>query len=201
MRLPHGDLCANYQLAIEYDKGIHRDFGNHSLVVPRTDHRWKELTTYIYLSDVDEGTGATAVIPREHTDAVSFGKNWLPKDHPAHAHAEYVAGRAGTLVLYSYDVFHRGVEMTSPGSSRFMVLADFARRDSPWIDRHAWPHHGMNPNMIEFIERITADQRNLMDFPPVGHPYWNEQTLVDIQVRYPNMDTEPYRAGLGKAPV
>ena len=49
--------------------------------------------------------------------------------------------------------------------------------------------------MIEFIERIEPDQRNLMDFPPVGHPYWNAQTLADIQVRYPNMDVGPYRAG------
>lgn len=196
IRLTKGELWAKYQGAINYDQDFHRDFGNHTLVVPRTDQRWKELTTYIYLSDVAVGAGATAIIPREYTDSISFGENRLPQDNPARAHAQYVEGRAGTLVLYSYDVFHRGVEMTTPGSSRFMVLADFARRDAPWIDRHAWPHHGLNRNMIEFIERITPDQRNLMDFPPVGHAYWNAQTLADIQVRYPNMDVSAYADAL-----
>lgn len=195
IRLTKGELWAKYQGAINYDQDFHRDFGNHTLVVPRTDHRWKELTTFIYLSDVTKGSGATAIIPREYTDEISFGKNRLPKDHPARAREEFIEGTAGTLVLYSYDVFHRGVEMTDPGASRFMVLADFARRDSPWIDRHAWPHHGLNANMIEFIEQIEPDQRNLLDFPPVGHEYWNEQTLRDIQIRYPSMDVEPYRQG------
>lgn len=193
IRLAKGELWAKYQGAINYDQDFHRDFGNHTLVVPRADHRWKELTTFLYLSDVSRETGATAIIPRQLTDKISLGEDRLPKEHPARQEAVPVEGEAGTLVLYSYDVFHRGVEMTRPGSSRFMVLADYSRRDAPWIDRHAWPHHGLNPNMIDFIERITPDQRSLMDFPPVGHAYWNEQTLTDIQVRYPNMDVSPYR--------
>ena len=192
IRLAKGELWAKFQGATNYDQGFHRDFGNHTLVVPRADHRWKELTTYIYLSDVRQGSGATGIIPRQYTDDISFGEYRLPKDHPAAGHEEFIEGPAGTLVLYSYDVFHRGVEMTIPGSSRFMILGDYARRDSPWIDRHAWPHHGLNPQMIEFMERIEPDQRNLMDFPPVGHEYWNEQTLRDIQVRYPNMNVAPY---------
>ena len=193
IRLTKGELWAKFQGAIDYDQDFHRDFGNHTLVVPRADHRWKELTTFIYLSDVTRGSGATAIIPRDKTDGIPLGKNQLSKDDPARREAEYLQGTAGTLVLYSYDVFHRGVEIKDMESFRFMLLADFARRDSPWIDRHAWPHHGMDANMIEFIERISPEQRNLLDFPPIGHEYWNEQTLRDIQVRYPNLDVTPYQ--------
>ena len=36
----------------------------------------------------------------------------------------------------------------------------------------------------------------MLDFVAPGHPYWNEQTLVDTQLRYPNMDLRPYRQAL-----
>ncbi|HKI73749.1 MAG TPA: phytanoyl-CoA dioxygenase family protein, partial [Pseudomonadales bacterium] len=134
IRLCKGELWAKYQGAIDYDQHFHRDFGNHTLVVPRRDHRFKELTTFIYLSDVVRGSGATALIPREYTDEISLGRTHLPKDHPSVEYAEYAEGPAGTLVLYSYDVFHRGVQISMPQAARFMILADFARRDAPWID-------------------------------------------------------------------
>jgi hypothetical protein len=46
--------------------------------------------------------------------------------------------------------------------------------------------------MQEFIEGINVKQRNLFDIPPPGHPYWNTQTLKDMQIRYPGMDLTPY---------
>jgi hypothetical protein len=33
----------------------------------------------------------------------------------------------------------------------------------------------------------------LFGFPPPGHPYWTEQTLRDLAVRYPGLDTSPWR--------
>ena len=77
-----------------------------------------------------------------------------------------------------------------------MILADYARQDAPWIDRHAWPHHGGRLEMKEFMEKINVKQRNLFDIPQPGHPYWNEQTLKDMQLRYPRMDLTPYQPKL-----
>jgi len=192
IRLTKAELWAKYQGAINYDQGYHRDFGNHTLLVPRRDHRYKELTTFLFLSDVTKETGATALIPRTETDHLPFSQHQLAAGSEMNKPV-YAEGPAGSLLLYSYDVFHRGRELTEPDSARFMVLADFARRDAPWIDRHAWPHHGLRPEMNEFLAKIDVRQRNLMDFPPPGHEYWNEQTLNDVQQRYPDMDMTPYK--------
>ena len=46
---------------------------------------------------------------------------------------------------------------------------------------------------------LTPAQRECLDFPAAGHDYWNEQTIDDVQLRYPEMDMEPYRRGLRQA--
>jgi hypothetical protein len=55
---------------------------------------------------------------------------------------------------------------------------------------------GENPDLTRFIERTTPRQREVLGFPPPGHPYWNEETLGALELRYPKMDMAPYR---GKA--
>ena len=58
------ELWAKYSGTVDYDQPHHRDFGNHNLVVPRTDGRWPQLTSFILLSDVTEEDGPTRVVPR-----------------------------------------------------------------------------------------------------------------------------------------
>jgi hypothetical protein len=193
IRVTKGELWAKYQGAIDYDQKFHRDFGNHTLLVPRTDHQWKELTTFTYLSDVTKGNGASAIIPRNVTDDIPFGVRYLENENDFNEHVVYIEAPAGSLVLYSYDVFHRGVEIDKKEGYRFMILADYARQDAPWINRHAWPHHGGRIEMKEFMEKINVKQRNLFDIPKPGHTYWNAQTLTDMQLRYPKMDLTPYQ--------
>ena len=45
------------------------------------------------------------------------------------------------------------------------------------------------------MERATPRERELFGFPAIGDPYWNEQTLTDVQCRYPRMDMTPYSDG------
>ena len=42
-------------------------------------------------------------------------------------------------------------------------------------------------------ERTTSRLRELLGFPPPGHPYWNRETLAGVAARYPGMDMRPYR--------
>ncbi|MEM7015814.1 MAG: phytanoyl-CoA dioxygenase family protein [Pseudomonadota bacterium] len=198
IRMVKGEFWAKYSGAIDYDQMFHRDFGNHTLVVPRTDHRYKEVTTFIFLHDVTPDCGPTAVLRRQLTDDISFGKNRLPKNMSFDPEIEEVlaTGPAGTAMFYSYDVFHRGTQIKSENTARYMVLTDYRRADAPWIDRHAWPEHGNNEYMREFIEKITPAQRCLFNIPLPGHEYWNEQTVTDMGVRYENMDMTPYREAL-----
>ena len=48
------ELWAKYAGAIDYAQAHHRDFGNHSLVVPREDGVHTQYTTFLLLSDVTE---------------------------------------------------------------------------------------------------------------------------------------------------
>src|SRR5271169_1716346 len=61
------ELWAKYAGAINYDQPHHRDFGNHTLVVPSLDGRHAQMTTFILLSDVTELDGPTKLVPLEHT--------------------------------------------------------------------------------------------------------------------------------------
>ena len=195
IQLCKAELPAKYAGAADYEQDLHRDYGNHTLVVPRQDKRWRELTTIIYLSDVTSATAATTFVPRAQTDHIEFGHTRLP-DQSLREREEQVIGPAGSLVLYFYDVFHRAVPFAEPGSARFILFADFRQADMVWAGKHAFPAAGNRPEMIELVERIDVRQRTVLGFPAPGHPYWNEQTIDDTRIRYPNMDIAPYRMAL-----
>lgn len=196
VRLYKGEVWAKYHTdGVDYDQNLHRDYGNHMLVVPRADGFGRQLNTYIYLSDVDETNGATAVVPVEHTERIPLGLRYLAPGVLAERE-QRVCGPAGSLVLYSADVFHRGTALTSPDASRFMLLLDYKRGDTPWVSKHAVGHHGNKLEMQEMVIRCTPAQRALLDIPAPGHPYWDAQTIGDMELRYPGIDMTPYRAAL-----
>jgi hypothetical protein len=102
-------------------------------------------------------------------------------------------GKAGTVLVYSTEVFHRGTSMTGTNASRFTVLADYRAADATWTSKQAFGNHGNRPEMIEFVTNVDAATRTLLDIPAPGHPYWTLQTLADMEVRYPGIDMAPYR--------
>jgi hypothetical protein len=63
LRLYEAELWAKYSGAVDYEQNHHRDFGNHSLVVPKRSDPGTQMTSFILLSDVDEGDGPTKVVP------------------------------------------------------------------------------------------------------------------------------------------
>ena len=192
MSLYKAELWAKYAGAGPYDQGHHRDYGNHNLVVPRADGRWRQVTTFVYLTDVGPGDGPTALVPRTATAGISLGERRVPYGDLVERE-QTVAGPAGSVLLYQTDVFHRGTELTGQRASRFAALIDFKRDDMFWGGKHAWPHEANSPHLAEFLCAIDPRQRELFGFPPPGHGYWNEQTVADVQIRYPEMDLGPYR--------
>ncbi len=186
------ELWAKYSGGADYDQAHHRDYGNHSLVVPRRDGRWPQLTSFILLSDVTEQDGPTRVIPRSIGDGVPF----VPRELEMGALVDEevaVVGPAGSILLYTTDVLHRGSAMTGDHRSRFSLLADYSARGNPWMGKMSWPGLALQPGWQELVERATVRERDLFGFPPPGHEYWNDQTLADVQARYPGLDMTPYR--------
>jgi hypothetical protein len=118
-------LWAKYAGTIDYEQVHHRDFVNHSLVVPDRADPGRQMTSFVLLSDVDEADGPTKVVPLE----AAVTRPYWPKggdedfaggtglDPGAFAEVEVsVAGPAGTLFTFRTDVLHRGSQITEPGS-------------------------------------------------------------------------------------
>ena len=192
IRLYKGELWAKYAGNADYDQHHHRDFGNHTLVVPSVKRRWMQVTTFTYLCDVDETNGATAAVPKRYSAHIPLGQR---RTEPGELRDREVlaCGRAGSTLVYSTEVFHRGTSLTSPTASRFTILADYKAADASWTNKHAFGHLGQRPEMIEFVTNVDPDTRTLLDIPAPGHPYWTDQTIADMEVRYPGIDMGPYK--------
>jgi hypothetical protein len=186
------ELWAKYAGAVDYDQPLHRDYGSHSLVVPRLDGQYQQITTFIYLSDVSEDDGPTRIVPYEDGKEVPFSPLYL--EFGALAGAEVAAvGPAGSLLIYRTDVLHRGSNFTAPGHSRFSLLADYQKRGTTWGGKMAWPKDSPH-RWAKLMPQCTVRERDLFGFPRPGDDYWNEQTLADVALRYPGMDMTPYQA-------
>jgi len=184
------ELWAKYAGAADYDQPLHRDYGSHSLVVPRTDGAYAQLTTFIYLSDVTIDDAPTRIVPYPIGKDVPFTPLYL--EHGALADVEVPAvGPAGTLLVYRTDVLHRGSNFTATGRARFSLLADYQARGTTWAGKRSWPRD--NPQRwAKLIPQCSVRERDLFGFPRPGDPYWNEQTRRDVAARYPGIDLTPY---------
>jgi len=184
------ELWAKFAGAIDYDQPLHRDYGSHSLVVPRIDGHYQQITTFIYLSDVTEEDGPTRIVPYELGRDVPFTPLYLPFGSLSEAEVPAV-GPAGSLLIYRTDVLHRGSNFTAPGRSRFSLLVDFQARGTTWGGKMAWPKDSPN-RWAKFMPQCTVRQRDLFGFPRPGDNYWNDQTRADVALRFPGMDMSPY---------
>jgi hypothetical protein len=186
------ELWAKYADAIDYTQPLHRDYGSHSLVVPRVDHTYQQLTTFIFLSDVTAADAPTHIVPYERGRDVPFTPLYL--EFGALADREVAAtGPAGSLLAYRTDVLHRGSNFAAAGRSRFSILADYQQRGMTWAGKMAWPKQSPQ-RWAKLIPQCTVRERDLFGFPRPGDPYWNEQTLTDTAARYPGIDMSPYAA-------
>ena len=186
------ELWAKYAGAVNYDQPLHRDYGSHSLVVPRPEPRYQQITTFIYLSDVTEEDGPTVIVPYDKGKDVPYTPLYLPFGELAESEVRCV-GPAGSLLVYRTDVLHRGSDFTAAGRSRFSILVDFQVRGTTWGGKMAWPKQSPD-RWAKFIPQCTVRQRDLFGFPRPGDPYWTTETLAGVAERYPGIDLTPYRA-------
>ena len=196
------ELWAKYAGSINYDQMHHRDYANHTIVVPRADGMMPQMTTFLLLSDVTELDGPTKLVPRAKTQHIPLGINRTEMGEFFDDEIA-VTGPAGTLMIYKTDTFHRASDFKAPGRSRFAMLMDFKARGAPWQGKLAWPNLATTQAWKDAMTRMTPRQRDIFGWPPIGDAYWNAQTLADVQLRYPDLDLTPYAHAAGvqmKAP-
>ncbi len=141
---------------VNQDQRMHIDVWNHTLTVPSPWDVPEAVTAILYLSDVADCEGGTAVVPRTPGGDESYpypnfampgvgGIPWINdrkcaeaflEQHYPEVHAfrrqlytreRTVAYRVGTVLLYRYDTWHRGRPIT-PGALRVVMNLAWKRR-------------------------------------------------------------------------
>ena len=100
--------------------------------------------------------------------------------------------RAGSVLIYSMRLVHRGSTMRAHEGIRFSQFVGFHTAGYPWLGSHTFQGQGDLPEMRHLVTRATPRQRELLGFPGVGDPYWTPETLAGVAARYPEMDMRPY---------
>lgn len=210
LRMYSAEAWAKYTGAADYDQDLHRDYLNHTVLVPSEAADFQQLEMFVYLVDVPEDLGPPHLVPKEHTAHIAAKPNWLsrraatgtaPEDggFGASGHAELyerevsAAGPAGTVVAFETSTFHRGTGMTRPGGARYTMHLNYRRAEAEWAQRQAWADRSHEPAWYRFVERATPAQLALFGFPPPGHRFWTADTLAGMALRYPNLDLSPWR--------
>jgi hypothetical protein len=196
IRLYQGMVSAKYSDGAPDDEQLlHVDYGNHTLVVPRADVGYQQLELFIYLNDVTPETAATRMVSRRLTGHIPTERTYLSlTDYAELYQAEVPAsGRAGSILAYRPDVYHRGVRMTAPGAARFMLHVSYKPVATDWLGSQAWPGAAEGMAWHRFMAQTSLRQLSALGFPAPGHPYWNEATLSGVAARYPSLDMTPWR--------
>jgi ectoine hydroxylase-related dioxygenase (phytanoyl-CoA dioxygenase family) len=143
------------------DQRIHVDYPNHTLAHPTEWHRPEAVEMIVYLSDVADCGGPTAVVPRMGDGDQAY--RWPIVDSPGIADLDYVNDREqaevyfasqrpeladwrsdlyareqytafgpGDVLFYRHDTWHRGTPM-KPGALRLVQNLTYRRADCEWI--------------------------------------------------------------------
>jgi len=174
-RLYEAELWAEYAGAVDYDQRHHRDFVNHSLVVPKRSQPATQMASWILLSDVGDEDGPTKIVPLPVGQSVPY---WPVPAH--HDVTNYLAegmfageevsmtGPAGTLFTFRTDVLHRASRMTGERSTRLSLLTNYDVWAPRWTGRVAWAERATRPDWFEIVEKASPRERSVFGFPAEG---------------------------------
>jgi hypothetical protein len=197
VRIYSAEAWAKFTGAASYEQVHHRDFMNHTVVVPSDDPAHRNLELFVWLQEVTEALGPTHVVPAEDAVGVPLlPHEVLRAEHPGpYASEVSAAGPAGTVLAYRGDTVHRATDLTAPGGARYTLHCSFRPAGDEWVGRQGWGDRSFDPGWDPFVRRASVDQLGLFGFPAPGHPFWTPQTLERLAVRYPGLDIGPWTVG------
>lgn len=196
LRLYQAQANAKYTGDADYEQPLHTD-GNHSLLPPRMEPPWWHVQVFVYLSDVSAGVAPTHVVSLSDSTGRSPNERFMPEDDPDLYAAERAAdGVRGSVLVYRTDVFHRGVDLTEPGGSRFLLNLAYKVAGQDWVGFHAVQSRTGMPEWVRFVESSTPRELELFGFPPPGHPIWTTGLIDATAQRYPKLELRPWREAM-----
>lgn len=200
------EAWAKYTGACDYDQDLHRDYLNHTILVPSTAPGCRQVEMFVFLHDVPEELGPPHLVSRRHTAGFPAVPNWLlrpgrestfrfaaPADPALYAAEVSGAGPAGTVIAFDPGTFHRGTQLTAPRGARYSMQLCFRPTGMEWGHRVGWAVKSFTTEWTEFVSRATPRQLRTLGFPPPGHPYWTPETLAGTALRYPGLDLRPWQ--------
>ena len=212
LRIYGAEAWAKYTGAADYDQNLHRDYLNHTILVPSDDPGCQQVEMFVYLTDVPEELGPPHMLSRSHTGDLPARPNWYPRADVADSESGYVAtegrpdlyaaevsgaGPAGTVIAFETGTFHRGTQLTAPRGARYSMQVCYRPAAVHWGDRLAGAVHSFEPTWGRFVERAMPRQLQLFGFPPPGHPFWTPRALTGMAQRYPGLDLTPWDPAAG----
>src|SRR3954468_3576806 len=179
----------------DYEQALHLDYQGNTLVVPRDDGAYRQVNMILYYTEVTEELGPTYVVSQDHTRDYPLWPTHRPRKKNAdlYRHEQPVIAGPGDLLVFSMRTWHRASDITADFGMRLSHHFIWRAGGKDYQGFHLWPKHGENLELQRFIEGSTPRQREVLGFPKVGDPYWNDETIEAVRLRYPGMDVEVYR--------
>lgn len=211
LRMYSAESWAKYTGAVDYDQWLHRDYLNHTTLVPSDDPAFRQLEMFVWLGDVTDDLGAPRLVSRRRTADRPARPNWLPREDgrgdgegwesgagasELYAAEESGAGPAGTVVAFDMGTFHRGTALTRPRGARYSMHLSLRPAALEWGTRQGWADRSHRDDWYAMVDRATPEQLALLGVPLPGHPFWTPQTLDRMAQRYPGLDLGPWRTAL-----
>ena len=193
--LSQAAIWAKYAGTGDFEQGLHLDYQGNTLVVPREDGDYRQVNMILYYSDVGADLGPTFVVSQEKSKDLPLWPTHRrrKKDAKLYENEKPVLAQAGDLFIFGMRTWHRASDITADHGVRFSHHLVWRSASKNFQGYHQWSHLGEKPEMQHFIERATPRQREALGFPPLRDPYWNDETLAAVELRYPKMDMKPYR--------
>ena len=199
------EAWAKYTGACDYDQALHRDYLNHTVLVPSRTPGCRQVEMFVFLDDVPEQLGPPHLVSRTHTAGLPAVPNWLLRPGQqgtgrfvADADPELydveisAAGPAGTVIAFEPGTFHRGTGLSAPRGARYSMQLCFRPSGLQWGHRVGWAVQSFTGEWVRFVNRATPRQLHTLGFPPPGHRYWTPETLAGMALRYPDLDLSPW---------
>jgi hypothetical protein len=196
LQLTSAEAWAKYTGACDYDQDLHRDYLNHTVLVPSTTPGCQQVEMFVFLTDVPEELGPPHLVSRERTADLPAVPNWFSRPgQESQSHDRFTDGGSpeGTVIAFELGTFHRGTQLTAPRGVRYSMQLGFRPSHLQSGQRVGWAAKSYTSEWVEFVGRATPRQLQVLGFPPPGHRYWTPETLAGMALRYPKLDLAPWR--------
>ena len=187
-------------------QGYHIDHYSNCFLPPGRDvGAFDYVNCGVYLHDVDADGAPMHVIPGSHRQVADLfprlaAENNLSqssicdiRDVPEFAAPVPSIAKAGTVLFYSSYLVHAAVPFENKRKQRAFWTLSMARIENSRFTKLANPWTGPErEHILPFWEMTTPRVRSLFGWPAPGEAYYDEATLANLAVLYPNLDLSPY---------